>query len=67
MENIILNTWDSLRISLDKTNAELRSMQMTSFHVNNKETIDIYIRKCPKFSPLNLGEVSHALYLLIFP
>ena len=30
MESIISNTSESLRISLDKTYAELRSMQMTS-------------------------------------
>ena len=27
----------------------------------------MYIRKRPQFSPLNLGEVLHPLYLLIFP
>ena len=28
--------------------------------------VHVYIRKCPKFSPLNLEEVSPELYLLIF-
>ena len=56
---------ESLRISLDKTYAELRSLQMMRVVdlACKQQPIHVCIRKCPKVSPLNLGEVSHALYL----
>ena len=62
MESVNSNSSESLRISLDKTYAESRSMQMTSaFNLScKKKPIRVNIRKCPKFSPDYMANFSPA-------